>query len=162
MNSKQEVLYGWKQFVTGLFKNDPDPSKEERIGSFCGRGNGNECNQGQRLQRYEETEKERFDFFDEEGHIFFTPSGEKTAEGIYSKHLLLAKLLIISGVDEETAEQEACLMEHDISDETYGRLKEILDLYTSEEYKGVCQNCRFRPEMIMDICNCKNQRLHSS
>ena len=97
-------------------------------------------------------------FFDEEGHIFFTPSGEKTAEGIYSKHLLLAKLLIISGVDEETAEQEACLMEHDISDETYGRLKEILDLYTSEEYKGVCQNCRFRPEMIMDICNCKNQQ----
>ena len=63
--------------------------------------------------------KNKLIFFDEDGFIHFTEEGRAFAEKVYSKHSLLSKLLRLIGVDRDTAEKDACLMEHAISDETY-------------------------------------------
>ncbi|MCR4692000.1 MAG: metal-dependent transcriptional regulator [Lachnospiraceae bacterium] len=63
--------------------------------------------------------QEEMIYFNEEGYIFFTELGKKIAEKIYSKHLLLTRLLVSMGVSESVADQEACDIEHAISDETY-------------------------------------------
>lgn len=59
------------------------------------------------------------------GHIFLTDEGSAIAEKVYSKHVLLTNLLLHIGVDKETAADEACLIEHAISDSTYERLNEL-------------------------------------
>ncbi len=56
------------------------------------------------------------------GYITLTPKGEETAQRIYSRHRLLEKVLVAIGVDEETASEEACRIEHDINDETYEKI----------------------------------------
>lgn len=60
----------------------------------------------------------------DEGHLTLTDSGSKIAENIYAKHKLLRNVLEYIGVDKETASEEACLIEHVISDETYERINE--------------------------------------
>ena len=62
---------------------------------------------------------------DTDGHITLTDSGRDIAERVYSKHKLLTNLLLHIGVDKETAADEACLIEHVISDSTYDRLNEL-------------------------------------
>lgn len=62
---------------------------------------------------------------DDSGHIFFTDEGKKLAEKVYNKHRLLFKTLVAIGVDEETAAEEACLIEHIISDTTYKKINEF-------------------------------------
>ena len=57
--------------------------------------------------------------FDDNGYISFTDAGEKIARKVYDKHKLLKKVLMAVGVDEKTAAEEACLIEHVISDKTY-------------------------------------------
>ncbi len=57
--------------------------------------------------------------FGEDGHISFTDAGLAIAEKVYGKHRLLTKVLTLMGVDEKTAAEEACLIEHVISDKTY-------------------------------------------
>lgn len=61
---------------------------------------------------------------DEFDHIHLTASGLKIAENIYERHVILSKLLMGLGVDEKTALQDACLMEHAMSDETFQKIKE--------------------------------------
>ncbi len=56
------------------------------------------------------------------GIIKFTKAGKKIAENTYAKHKLLRAILIDIGVDETTAEDEACLIEHVISDDTYEKI----------------------------------------
>ena len=56
------------------------------------------------------------------GYITLTPRGEEIAKRIYSRHKLLEKCLIAIGVDEETAAEEACRIEHDINDDTYDKI----------------------------------------
>ena len=51
------------------------------------------------------------------------------AENIYSKNSLLSRLLELMGVSKDTAEKEACLMEHTISDETYERMDEFVNAH---------------------------------
>ena len=60
---------------------------------------------------------------DEFDHIHLTASGLKIAENIYERHVILSKLLMGLGVDEKTALQDACLMEHAMSDETFQKIK---------------------------------------
>ena len=62
---------------------------------------------------------------DTDGHITLTDAGRDIAERVYSKHKLLTNLLLHIGVDKETAADEACLIEHVISDSTYDRLNEL-------------------------------------
>ena len=62
---------------------------------------------------------------DNKGHITLTPEGLEIAKKTYEKHELLIKLLIYIGVPREIAENDACKMEHSLSDETVIKLKEF-------------------------------------
>ena len=57
------------------------------------------------------------------GEIILTPQGLIIAEKTLEKHEMLAQLLIDLGVDEETAKEDACRIEHDISDKTWEAIK---------------------------------------
>ena len=57
------------------------------------------------------------------GHIVLTESGKEIAEKIYNRHTLLTKFLTSIGVDEEVAAEDACKMEHIISDESFAAIK---------------------------------------
>lgn len=59
----------------------------------------------------------------EKGEISLTPSGLKIAEKTLEKHEILTKMLTFLGVDEKTAQEDACRMEHDISDKTWEAIK---------------------------------------
>ncbi len=61
---------------------------------------------------------------DEEDHIHLTESGRAIAEKIYERHVVLTDMLIRLGVDENTAKEDACRIEHVISDESFSRIKE--------------------------------------
>ncbi|MDL2214193.1 metal-dependent transcriptional regulator [Clostridia bacterium OttesenSCG-928-O13] len=58
-----------------------------------------------------------------DGELVFTTQGKKTAEKIYERHTILTALFTSIGVSEETAAEDACRVEHAISDETFDRLK---------------------------------------
>lgn len=66
--------------------------------------------------------------------IFLTPKGKKLAKKVYERHCVLKKYFIQIGISEEAAERDACAIEHLISDESYWRLKEYLNMevYDSE------------------------------
>ena len=61
---------------------------------------------------------------DSDGFITLLPPGEEIAQRIYDRHKLLTRFLVLLGVSEETAAADACKMEHDLSEETYTRIKE--------------------------------------
>ena len=61
---------------------------------------------------------------DKEGYLTLTESGLDVAKKIYERHTLLSKFLVRLGVDEKTAAEDACKMEHDISDESFSAIKE--------------------------------------
>lgn len=61
---------------------------------------------------------------DREGWIELTESGREIAERIYERHRLLTKWLEALGVSPETAAQDACRIEHDISTETFEKLRD--------------------------------------
>lgn len=61
---------------------------------------------------------------DSGGFISLTDSGYEIAEKIYERHRVLTRFLIKLGVNEVTAAEDACRIEHDISDESFQKLKE--------------------------------------
>ena len=63
---------------------------------------------------------------DADNFITLTASGEKVAKNIYSRHQTLTRLFVKLGVSKETAEKDACKIEHDISDETFTKIKAFL------------------------------------
>lgn len=69
---------------------------------------------------------------DENGYIALTEKGRAVAEKIYERHTVLTQILINLGVDEETASNDACKIEHDISDKTFEVIKNHL-----REHPGV-------------------------
>ena len=60
---------------------------------------------------------------DRDGFITLTMSGREIAEKIYERHTVLRDLLVRLGVDEATATEDACKMEHDISDASFDAIK---------------------------------------
>ena len=60
---------------------------------------------------------------DGRGYLSLTDAGEKRAKVIYERHLLLSQLLVNIGVDEETATEDACRIEHYISEKTFEAIK---------------------------------------
>lgn len=60
------------------------------------------------------------------GNISLTPQGKEIAFSIFERHKIVSSALIMLGVSEETAIEDACKIEHDISDETFEKLKEFL------------------------------------
>lgn len=69
---------------------------------------------------------------DKDGSLTLTDSGLEVAEKIYERHTLLTDFLIRLGVSNETAAEDACKMEHDISDETFEAMKRHVDKYSNE------------------------------
>lgn len=62
---------------------------------------------------------------DSAGHISLLPKGKSIAESIYERHTTLVKILTHMGVSQPTAEEDACQIEHYLSDETFTALKEF-------------------------------------
>ena len=67
---------------------------------------------------------------DPEGAILLTDSGRAIAEKIYERHRVLSALLTRLGVDEKTAAEDACQIEHDISDVTFEAIKRHIEMYS--------------------------------
>lgn len=63
---------------------------------------------------------------DDAGAITLTDAGRELAEKIYERHTLLSSLLVKLGVDEDTAIEDACRIEHVISDTTFEAIKGYL------------------------------------
>lgn len=63
---------------------------------------------------------------DTHGHITLTDVGKSHAEKILERHRIVTEILISIGVSEETATEDACKIEHVISDETFNAIKKIL------------------------------------
>ena len=61
------------------------------------------------------------------GEITLLAPGEKIAKKTYERHRLLTDFFISIGVNSETAEEDACKVEHDLSEETFKRLKEHMN-----------------------------------
>ena len=61
---------------------------------------------------------------DKTGDITLTEEGLRIAKATYERHQIIAKTLMDLGVSEKTAYEDACAMEHIISEETFARLKE--------------------------------------
>lgn len=70
---------------------------------------------------------------DPHGMIILTPKGQKVADKIYDRHKTLTKYLIMIGVDDETAQNDACKIEHVISDKSFSKIKAIVKNASSDE-----------------------------
>lgn len=64
------------------------------------------------------------DYIYEDGkHLYLTESGKVYAEQVYEKHCIIRDYLIACGVSANTAEEDACNMEHLVSEETFSMMK---------------------------------------
>ena len=61
-----------------------------------------------------------------DGTISLTEEGKTTAENIFNRHTVLTKMLVSLGVDNETATEDACRMEHVISEKTFLAMQRYL------------------------------------
>ena len=64
---------------------------------------------------------------DKDGYITLTDTGLAVANKIYQRHTLITRLLVRLGVSEETAAEDACKIEHAISDESFNAIKKHLE-----------------------------------
>ncbi len=60
---------------------------------------------------------------DQDGFLHLTDVGHEVAEKIYERHQFFTQWLIDAGIDPETAEQDACRMEHGISQNSFELLR---------------------------------------
>lgn len=63
---------------------------------------------------------------DKDGYILLTDVGKKKGKSIFDRHTVLTKMLVSLGVDKETATEDACRMEHVISEKTFHAMKKYL------------------------------------
>ncbi|MBQ4259718.1 MAG: metal-dependent transcriptional regulator [Lachnospiraceae bacterium] len=69
---------------------------------------------------------ENFITMDKDGYISLTDAGLELAQKIYERHTVLSQVLMMLGVDEETASEDACKIEHVISDKSFESLKNYI------------------------------------
>lgn len=62
-----------------------------------------------------------------DGSISLTEKGHTVATRVYERHQIITKALMSIGVDEITAIEDACKIEHDISEKTFEKLKEFTE-----------------------------------
>ena len=72
---------------------------------------------------------------DDDGLITLTESGREIAQTMYERHMLISDWLIFLGVDRETAVRDACMLEHDMSEQTFQAMKNHIENWKSEVYK---------------------------
>ena len=73
--------------------------------------------------------EEGYVIVDENGFISLTDKGLAVADRVYKRHQVLTTALMAIGVSEETAEADACKIEHDISDETLSCIQRHMEQY---------------------------------
>ncbi len=66
-----------------------------------------------------------FVLMDDNGFLTLTPEGRAIATRVYERHEIISRYLISIGINEETAQKDACRMEHVISEETFQKIKEL-------------------------------------
>ena len=76
-------------------------------------------------------QKDGFITVGEDGELLFTVKGKETAERIYERHRVLTAVLMRAGAEKQLAEENACRIEHVISNEMF----EILKKYVNTEGK---------------------------
>lgn len=64
---------------------------------------------------------------DEDHFLYLTDEGREIAEEIYARHRFFTERLIAAGVDPETAEADACRLEHAISSESFSKLAKAVE-----------------------------------
>ena len=69
----------------------------------------------------------------EENHIFLTDEGLQIAAHMFERHELLTSMLVMLGVSRETAQRDACKIEHDLSDETFDAIKRHMEQYSKKQ-----------------------------
>lgn len=69
---------------------------------------------------------------DEEGYFHLTEDGREVAEKIYERHQFFTEQLVAVGVDRETAERDACRIEHAISEEAFQKLKASVEKQSND------------------------------
>ena len=65
----------------------------------------------------------------EHGHLSLTDEGKQVAEKVFERHTVLTTMLTALGVDAETASEDACRMEHVISEQTFEAIKRHIRQY---------------------------------
>ncbi len=63
---------------------------------------------------------------DENGRITLTAEGREIAERVYERHLLFTEWLMSMGISEKTAAEDACRMEHCLSEESFAAIKSYI------------------------------------
>jgi Mn-dependent DtxR family transcriptional regulator len=63
-----------------------------------------------------------------DGELVLTELGREVAEKIYERHTVLTDLLVRLGVPQQTAAEDACKIEHDLSDETFNAIKQHVEM----------------------------------
>jgi len=66
-------------------------------------------------------------FVDSDGYLTLTEEGERVARKMYDRHRLLTSFLVSLGVPEETAQSDACKIEHHISDASFDAIKKKVE-----------------------------------
>jgi len=73
---------------------------------------------------------------DTNGYITLTESGREIAQKIYDRHMLISDWLIFLGVDKETAVNDACKMEHGMSEESYIAIQKHIEEWKRSVYRN--------------------------
>ena len=73
---------------------------------------------------------------DADGAITLTESGMEIARTMYTRHTVLSEMLMRLGVDEKTATEDACRIEHVISEESFLAVKKHLEWSVAQSVKG--------------------------
>ena len=69
---------------------------------------------------------------DADGYLHLTDAGRGVAEKIYERHQFFTEQLVAVGVDRETAERDACRIEHAISEEAFQKLKASVEKQSND------------------------------
>lgn len=73
---------------------------------------------------------------DDNGHITLTHEGRQIAESMYERHMLISDWLIYLGVDKKTAVNDACGMEHSMSEQSFVAIKKHIEEWKRDIYKN--------------------------
>lgn len=69
---------------------------------------------------------------DDDGYITLTDKGRKIASSMYERHVAITDWLVFLGVDKKTAVQDACKMEHVISEKSFSAIKKHIETLKRE------------------------------
>ena len=70
-----------------------------------------------------------FILMDESSHISLTEAGEAIAKRMYHRHRVLTEMLVRLGVSEKNAREDACKIEHDLSEESFAAIEKHIEMY---------------------------------